>query len=240
MSTDAQINANRENAQHSTGPRTGEGKAKSSLNAVKTGLTGRTVLLPGDDVEAYQRHIASVEAQYSPVTDAERLLVQSVADAEWRIARIPSLEAGIYALGRMELAAQFAAADESLRNALIEAKTYLVYHRPLNNLTVQENRLRRQREKDLAQLKQLQQERLAARKERFEEAVISYYRQRVQDKVFDFSAIGFEFSENEFLKEIATWDPVRRGRESRFLKEEERLTQTMSQSPDRPLPSKAA
>ncbi|HEY1214052.1 MAG TPA: hypothetical protein VGE93_10525, partial [Bryobacteraceae bacterium] len=186
MSTDAQINANRENAQHSTGPRTGEGKAKSSLNAVKTGLTGRTVLLPSDDVEAYQRHIASVEAQYSPLTDAERLLVQSVADAEWRIARIPSLEAGIYALGRMELAAQFAAADESLRNALIEAKTYLVYHRPLNNLTVQENRLRRQREKDLAQLKQLQQERLAARKERFEKAVIGYYRQRVQDKIFDF------------------------------------------------------
>jgi len=86
----------------------------------------------------------------------------------------------------------------------------------------------------------LQQERLAARKERFEESVIAYYRQRVQDKGFDFSAIGFEFSENEFLKEIATWDPVRRGRESRFLKEEERLAQTMSQSPDRPLPSKAA
>lgn len=240
MATDAQINANRENAQRSTGPRTEGGKTNSSLNAVRTGLTGRTVLLPGDDVEAYERHIASLEAQYSPATDAERLLVQSIADTEWRIARIPSLETGIYALGRMELAAQFESTDESLRNALIDAKTFLVYQRPLNNLTVQENRLRRQREKDLAQLKQLQEERLAARKQRFEKAVTSYYRHRVQDKVFDFGAIGFEFSENEFLKEIATWNPVRRGRENCFLKEEERLAQTMSQSPDRPLPSKAA
>jgi hypothetical protein len=39
------------NAQLSTGPRSAEGKAVS-MNAVKTGLTGRTVLLPSDDAEA--------------------------------------------------------------------------------------------------------------------------------------------------------------------------------------------
>ena len=49
MSTEAQVHANRANAQLSTGPSSASGKAKSSLNAVKTGLTGRTVLLPGDD-----------------------------------------------------------------------------------------------------------------------------------------------------------------------------------------------
>ncbi|MBV8808776.1 MAG: hypothetical protein JO033_08885 [Acidobacteriaceae bacterium] len=52
MATDAQIKANRENAKLSTGSKTESGKAKSSLNAVKTGLTGRTVLLSGDDAEA--------------------------------------------------------------------------------------------------------------------------------------------------------------------------------------------
>jgi len=45
MSTSAQITANQKNAQLSTGPTSPDGKAKSSLNAVKTGLTGRTVLL---------------------------------------------------------------------------------------------------------------------------------------------------------------------------------------------------
>jgi hypothetical protein len=51
--SDARLNANRANSQFSTGPKTEEGKAKSSLNAVKTGLTGRTVFLPTDDIHAY-------------------------------------------------------------------------------------------------------------------------------------------------------------------------------------------
>ena len=42
--SEARLAANRENAQKSTGPKTPEGKAKSSLNAVKCGLTGNTVL----------------------------------------------------------------------------------------------------------------------------------------------------------------------------------------------------
>lgn len=43
--SERRLAANRANTQLSTGPRTPEGKAKSSLNAVKTGLAGRTVLL---------------------------------------------------------------------------------------------------------------------------------------------------------------------------------------------------
>ena len=53
MSSPKQLAANQANSQLSTGPKTPEGKATSSLNAVKTGLTGRTVLLPGDDAAAY-------------------------------------------------------------------------------------------------------------------------------------------------------------------------------------------
>ena len=54
MSTAAQIAANQANAQSSTGPKSEDGKNRSSLNALKTGLTGRTVLMPGDDAKAYQ------------------------------------------------------------------------------------------------------------------------------------------------------------------------------------------
>ena len=161
MSTIAQTKANQANAQHSTGPRTEEGKAKSSLNAVKTGLTGRTVLLPSDDAAAYEQHVDRFFREHQPVGDDESNLVQSIADAEWRLLRIPALEAGIYAVGRIELAAQFPDEDPAVRACLIEAKTFLVYQKQLNNLSVQEGRLRRQRMLDLEALKQLQKDRLA-------------------------------------------------------------------------------
>jgi hypothetical protein len=161
MATHEQLQANRENAQRSTGPRTEEGKAKSSMNAVRTGLTGRTVLLPSDDAAAYQQHVDRFLREHQPVGDEESNLVQSIADADWRLLRIPALEAGIYAVGRIELAAQFADEDPAVRAALIEAKTFLVYQKQLNNLSVQEGRLRRQRMLDLQALKELQKDRLA-------------------------------------------------------------------------------
>ena len=43
---------NRENAQHSTGPKTEAGKQKSSLNALRHGLTGQTVVMPAEDLAA--------------------------------------------------------------------------------------------------------------------------------------------------------------------------------------------
>jgi hypothetical protein len=49
MATAAQVNANQVNAQKSTGPTTEAGKAKSSANAVKTGLTGRIIMMSGED-----------------------------------------------------------------------------------------------------------------------------------------------------------------------------------------------
>ncbi len=53
--TSPQLAANRANSALSAGPATPAGKAVSSLNALKTGLTGRTVLLPADDVDAHAR-----------------------------------------------------------------------------------------------------------------------------------------------------------------------------------------
>ena len=55
MSTQSQITANIANSQHSTGPRTEAGKAVSSQNALKHGLTAQTVLLPGEDEAAYRK-----------------------------------------------------------------------------------------------------------------------------------------------------------------------------------------
>jgi hypothetical protein len=200
MSTPSQLNANRANAQLSTGPRTVEGKSNSSLNALKTGLTGRTVLLPSDDLATYQAHLDRFLATHQPATDGERALVQAIADTEWRLLRIPTLEAGIYALGRLEFAAEFASEqDPAVRAALIEAKTFLTYQRQLNNLSIQESRLRRQREKDLAAVRRLQEERT-----RKVEASVGQpagqYIQLVRENCQsgpDAEHLGFEFSSSQ-------------------------------------------
>ncbi len=142
MSTQAQITANRANSQSSTGPVTDAGKAVASKNALKTGLTGRSVLLPTDDAELYAAHLENHAKQYHPQTPEERELVQSIADCSWRLQRIPSLEAGIYAIGRLEFAELFSGQDEALRRQLIQAKIFLTHQRQLNNLSIQENRLR--------------------------------------------------------------------------------------------------
>ena len=131
MSTSAQIAANQKNAQLSTGPTSDTGKTKSSMNAVKTGLTGRTVLLPGDDAALYEAHISQFMKSHSPIGDDERNLVQSLADTEWRLLRIPSLEMAIYAVGRLEFAELFPSEDQSVRKHLIEAKVFLAFERQL-------------------------------------------------------------------------------------------------------------
>ncbi|MBV8867015.1 MAG: hypothetical protein JO210_16585, partial [Acidobacteriaceae bacterium] len=76
---DHRAQVNRLNAQRSTGPVSHEGKAISSLNAVKTGLTGRTVLLHSDDAAVYQQHLAAYQNEYKPVGLRETELVQSLA-----------------------------------------------------------------------------------------------------------------------------------------------------------------
>ena len=134
-------------------PRTEEGKAKSALNALKTGLTGRTVLLFAEETPAYQHHLAAFEEEYRPVGLRECELVQSIADTFWRLARIPALETAIFAKGRLEFADLFEEPH------LIDAHTFLTYEKQIRNLHLQEARLVRRREKETAELRSLQQQR---------------------------------------------------------------------------------
>ena len=147
--------ANRANAQLSTGPKTPEGKAKSSLNAVKTGLTGRAVLLPSEEAEAYETHLLQSLEEFAPVGVRETQLVQNLADTQWRLDRIPSLENGIFALGRMRYADLF----KDRAQHLLDAHILIEDAKHFKNLHLQESRLRRQYQQDLKELKELQAQR---------------------------------------------------------------------------------
>jgi hypothetical protein len=156
LTSECRLAANRANAQRSTGPCTKEGKAKSSLNAVKTGLTGRTVLLPSEDAEAYEAHLARYQQEFQPVGVLETQLVQNLADTQWRLDRIANLEAGIFALGRLQYDELFK--GQGARH-LLDAHILMTEAKHFKNLHLQESRLRRRYQQDAQELKELQAER---------------------------------------------------------------------------------
>ena len=102
---EARAAVNRRNAARSTGPRTEEGKRRSSLNALRHGLTGQTVVLPEDDLAAYQRHCAQFHAELKPQGLLETKAVQTIADTYWRLDRIRAMENNLFSLGFHELSA---------------------------------------------------------------------------------------------------------------------------------------
>ncbi len=127
--------ANRLNAQLSTGPRTRAGKLRSSLNALRHGLTSRAALLPSEDPAAYEAHRQSFVADLQPLGALEEQLVHSLASTAWRLNRIPALEADLLLDG------------------------FAQQTRSLAALSMNEARLSRQFDRTLKQLREIQAER---------------------------------------------------------------------------------
>jgi hypothetical protein len=96
MATPAQLAANRQNAQLSTGPRTEEGKAAVAGNHTTHGLAGRHVVLPGEDPDEYDRLLAELLDEHKPAGPTERFLVQQMAQAQWKLDRIARMEQQIF------------------------------------------------------------------------------------------------------------------------------------------------
>lgn len=92
MTSFRQFEANRRNAQHSTGPRTKEGKRQSRRNAVRHGLTAETVIGSLENAEDYKAFEAAVIADYDGQTAVERELVLRLASLLWRLRRATAIE----------------------------------------------------------------------------------------------------------------------------------------------------
>jgi hypothetical protein len=202
--SEAQLAANRANAQHSTGPTSPEGKAKVSLNAVKTGLTGRTVLLSSEEAEPYKALLADYEKLLQPVNVEERALVQSIVDCRWRLDRIPGLEMALLTIIRNEWIARDPMYNAPARAILTEMEIRRKHEKEFRYLQIQEARLARRREKEMAELLRLQKERKAKEAEALAQAAQAYLLATHRNQPFDLAAFGFEFSTQQFQAYFAT------------------------------------
>jgi len=95
MTSPKQFEANRRNALLSTGPRSNEGKQRSSRNALRHGLTAETVIEPIEDAEDYKAFEEAITADYAAETALERELILRLASLLWRLRRATSIETGL-------------------------------------------------------------------------------------------------------------------------------------------------
>jgi hypothetical protein len=96
MTSFRQIEANRRNAQLSTGPVTEEGKRRSRQNAVRHGLTAETVINALEDAEDYAAFEMAITADYDAQSAVERELVLRLASLLWRLRRATAIESGLF------------------------------------------------------------------------------------------------------------------------------------------------
>ena len=92
MATAAQIQANRLNAQKSTGPRTPEGKERASQNAFRHGLLAREAVIQGEDPEEFELYRARMLEELAPAGPVEAMLAERIVGLSWRLRRAERLQ----------------------------------------------------------------------------------------------------------------------------------------------------
>ncbi len=87
MATEAQIRANQRNAQKSTGPRTSEGKAAVSQNAVQHGLSARQTIISSESQADFDLYRERMLSELAPASPMESMLAERIVTLSWRLKR---------------------------------------------------------------------------------------------------------------------------------------------------------
>ena len=136
------------NATGPTGPRTPEGKARSSRNAFRHGLTGQRFVFTDEEAPAYREHHAAIAAYYKPFGPIETSLVDAIAVGIWRLQRAAAIEQGIFTEEELR--------DSEAADPRGPAAAWQSQAKFLDLLGKYERRLRRALEKDKNELAEIQ------------------------------------------------------------------------------------
>ncbi len=112
MATAKQIEANRRNAQKSTGPKTAEGKAASRSNATTHGLRASQLALPHEDPEEVQGFVDAIIGAIDPRDAVEAELAADIATLSWKLRRGERYEHACLAKRMMAMEGKYRASDE--------------------------------------------------------------------------------------------------------------------------------
>ena len=159
MATQAQILANRSNAQKSTGPRTAEGKAVVAKNAVKHGLVRHETVITGEDPGEFEFYRERMLEELDPAGEVESGLAERIVSLSWRLKRAERLQAAafdsLYAKQKDSLSekldkSQDADGDSTLGRAIVRD---FGNNRVLDRLLMYERRIEHSLYRTMAELK---------------------------------------------------------------------------------------
>jgi hypothetical protein len=172
MTSEKQLRANRRNAERSTGPRTHKGKNRSKLNATRHNLTGQVAAMTEPDRVFFDLFVDGIVKDLAPEGALEIQLAQRIAHDHWRLNRSAAIEDNLYALGHYQHEAADPDNHAQIEDAFSAAQTFAKQAKNLQLLSLYEQRMNRTLQKNLAELKTLQAERKAARREALAEAAL--------------------------------------------------------------------
>lgn len=167
--SEARLRANRQNAKSSTGPKTEEGKRRSSLNATRHGILSQVIHLPEEEMAAYHEFTREYVASLSPVGAVEIQLANSCADLQFRLHRLAAGEHNLFAIGHDENGNCWNTGHAESHTALTFVETVRRSKDPLATITLYETRLSRRFLQTLKQLREIQAERRKLEQQHLEE-----------------------------------------------------------------------
>ncbi len=162
MSSQKQIDANRLNAQKSTGPNTPEGRDAVRFNALRHGLTAKHAVLENENEQEFQEMLEAFEAEHQPTGPTESLLVQQMVMATWRLRRLRAVETGLFNIRMYDLSKQTQSVYAQLPETERQASAFLEDNRgcgAIEKLSRYETRIERSFYRALRELQRLRKDR---------------------------------------------------------------------------------
>ena len=194
MISEKQLEANRRNAQRSTGPKTEEGKKVAALNARRHHLTGQVTTMTEADRIMHDAFSAAIVENLAPEGAMETQLAQRIATDSWRLNRISAVEDNLYALGHSAKSDEIETEDPEIHAAMTAAKVFKAESKQLQLLTLYDQRINRNIQKNVAMLQALQSARLAKREAEMKEAKKLLQLSEMKGLAYEPIKDGFVFS----------------------------------------------
>lgn len=146
MSSERRIAACRANGALSTGPKTEEGRQRSSLNAMRHGLLSKHVVVQGESAENFESVLQQHEERFVPADQVEQGFIEEMAASFWRMRRLWAIETRTFNKAVAgsphedsidSIAAAFDALATTPQLGLMhryETRLHRIYQRAMNNL----------------------------------------------------------------------------------------------------------